>query len=100
MSSEDLIKAAKQLSTMAVMSGRCIDRDKDFIVKYKMITGCNEDVAMGMLDRVRTSKVDQEAVLSIVLMGYTNENIENMMQAKDCEVVIQLILKLKIYPRK
>lgn len=70
------------------------------IARYVKITGCTWMEADKVMEMAVTRYIEPDDILSIALMGYNNENIESMMHEQDGAVLIQLILKFRIFPRK
>lgn len=100
MSSKDLKEAASRLSLLGLMAGRYMDDDQDFTLSYSRITGCNVEEAKAVFTKVDIKQIDRDSILNIALMGYTSEDIESILSAKESKYLAWLILQYRIFPRK
>lgn len=91
---ENLVRSSIILGMMAGYS--CIS---EFITKYKCITGIGDEEANNTIEKIRDKKLSQDEIIAIALMGYSHEEIDQIIDSKETDNLLHLILKYRIYPR-
>lgn len=104
---ENSMKALTQaMERVTVLSGIYIGKQGEdiavatFRAKYTYLQQVSEEAAKEMYRSAIREGISPDNILSISCMGYTHEQIQNMLQGDEAWSVINLILHFRIYPRK
>lgn len=96
----------RALARVAVLSGTYMGRNGEsiakatFRAKYTYLQQVKEEVAEQVYELALGEGINPDNILEISCMGYTHEQIENMLKAGRAMEVVYLILHFRIYPRE
>lgn len=104
---ENNMKALTQaMGRVTVLSGIYIGKQGEspamatFRAKYTYLQQVSEEAAEQVYHSALQEGISPDNILSISCMGYTHEQIQNMLQGDQAGHVIHLVLHFRIYPRK
>lgn len=93
----ELEKLVCSLNLCGMMAGYY--HSSEFINKYIFITGIDDEQVNNTLKKIIDKKLSQDEIISIALMGYSHEEIDQIIASKEADNLLHLILKYRIYPR-